>query len=252
MTGSLRWLRGRVALGTLVLTSLIGASPARGQDGVGRFGGTPGLPSVVLPGAVGTFNTSVSQNVFVFPASATVACGTASITAVPLPVVEVVGTNCADGLQAILNYSFVISGPASASVPLRVGFRRAAEAADEAQAGYSLSVAGQTLLVDNCAFFRLTGCGTLEGEADLTLNANQVYGVTMMAIVINNLGPGRGAVLLDPRFSFAPGFDATGYSLAFSPGIGNGGASVVPEPGVQAMTLLGLAGLAAWRRRRAT
>ena len=63
-----------------------------------------------LPGAVGTFNTNVSTNVFVFPASASFACGSASITAVPLPTLSVSGTNCPDVLQAILSYSVRING----------------------------------------------------------------------------------------------------------------------------------------------
>jgi len=35
---------------------------------------------------------------------------------------------------------------------------------------------------------------------------------------------------LDPVITFGSGFDSTGYSIALSPGIGNGESSAVPEP----------------------
>ncbi len=44
--------------------------------------------------------------------------------------------------------------------------------------------------------------------------------------------------LADPVIRFAPGFDSTGYSLAFSPGIGN--TSPVPEPATSGLLALGL------------
>jgi hypothetical protein len=59
----------------------------------------------------------------------------------------------------------------------------------------------------------------------------------------------------DPQVSFAPGFNSTGYSLEFSPGIGNGppGDSIalsIPEPGTLTLVGLGGAGLLARIRRR--
>ena len=56
-------------------------------------------------------------------------------------------------------------------------------------------------------------------------------------------------VMADPVISFAPGFDSTGYTLQFSPGVGNG---TVPEPST--LTLLGIAAVCSlgygWRKRR--
>ena len=51
--------------------------------------------------------------------------------------------------------------------------------------------------------------------------------------------------LVDPVISFAPGFDATGYSIELSEGVGN----TVPEPGGPVLTTVG-AGLFLLLRRR--
>jgi hypothetical protein len=49
---------------------------------------------------------------------------------------------------------------------------------------------------------------------------------------------------VDPVISFAPGFDATGYSIELSEGVGNS----VPEPGAAPMTLAGAGVLLLMRR----
>lgn len=208
--------------------------------------------AAALPGAVGTFNTNVSTNVFVFPASASFACGTASITAVPLPALTVSGADCPDVLQAILSYSVRINGPSNALIPVSVASFHSLAATAAAQAGYSLTVASQTIDIGNCYFASLTACGSHGLTTAMSLVANQLYGVTMMTAVSNFLGAGSGTAFLDPQFSFAAGFDnAAGYSFEFSTGIGNGNAiTPVPEPEVLSMMLLGLAGLAFLQGRR--
>jgi hypothetical protein len=52
---------------------------------------------------------------------------------------------------------------------------------------------------------------------------------------------------VDPVISFAPGFDATGYSIELSDGVGN----TVPEPGAALMTCTGAGALLLLRRRKA-
>jgi hypothetical protein len=52
--------------------------------------------------------------------------------------------------------------------------------------------------------------------------------------------------LVDPVISFAPGFDATGYSIELSEGIGN----AVPEPGGPVLTTAGAALFLLLRRRK--
>ena len=207
--------------------------------------------AAALSGAVGTFNTNVSTNVFVFPASASFACGTASITAVPLPTLSVTGTDCPDVLQAILSYSVRINGPANAVIPVSVASFHSLAANAAAQAGYSLTVASQTIDIGNCYFASLAACGSHGLSTAMSFVANQTYGVTMMTAVSNFLGAGSGTAFLDPQFSFAAGFDnSAGYAFEFSPGIGNGMAvTPVPEPEVLSMMLLGLAGLAFLQRR---
>ena len=60
----------------------------------------------------------------------------------------------------------------------------------------------------------------------------------------------QASALSDPLIDFAPGFDSTGYTLEFSPGIGDSPAA--PEPA--SLTLLGIGSLGVlaygWRRRR--
>lgn len=205
-----------------------------------------------LSGAVGTFNTDISNNVFAFPASVSLPCGTGSITALPLPALSVSGTDCPNGIQAILQYSVRINGLGNAPIPVSVASFHALSAAGAAQAGYSLTVGNQTLDIGNCYFASLAACGPHGVTTLMTLTANQTYGVTMMAVVSNTLGPGSASAFLDPQFSFAPNFDnSAGYAFEFSPGIGNGTViTVVPEPGALPLMLLGLAGLAFVQRRR--
>lgn len=213
--------------------------------------GTASQPAAAaLPDAIGTFNTDVSSNVFVFPATASFACGAASIKASPLPALSVSGADCPDVLQAILTYYFQIAGPAGTLVPISVASTHTLAATGSAQAGYSLSVAGQTIDIDNCYFARLAACGSHDSTTAMSLAANQIYGVTMMTAASNFLGAGTADAFLDPQFSFASNFaNATEYAFDFSPGIGNG-VTPVPEPGVLTMMLLGVSGLTYWRRWR--
>jgi PEP-CTERM motif-containing protein len=51
---------------------------------------------------------------------------------------------------------------------------------------------------------------------------------------------------VDPVISFDPGFDATGFSIEVSEGVGN----TVPEPGAALMTLAGAGVLLLVRRGR--
>lgn len=207
--------------------------------------------AAALPGATGTFNTNVSNSFFVFPASASFACGTAAISATPLPALSVTGSDCSDGLQAILSYYFQIAGPAGTLVPISVASTHSLAANGSAQAGFSLTVANQTIDIGNCYFANLAACGVHDSVTTLSLMSNQIYGVTMMTAMANNLGPGAATAFLDPRFDFASGFAAAGYAFEFSPGIGNGvGVAAVPEPESWLLLLAGLTTITGVARRR--
>jgi hypothetical protein len=87
----------------------------------------------------------------------------------------------------------------------------------------------------------------------LTLTANRVYTVTMIAdafAAAGSSGTGAfGSAFIDPVFSSAPGA-GQGYSFAFSPGIGNSagaGGSPVPEPESFLLLAAGVAVLVAAR-----
>lgn len=229
--------RGRAAAGTVALLAAATACEAQ----------------VILPPATGTFNYDVSLNVGV-PASHSFACGTVSITGVPLPVLSAAGSGCTSVLQAILTYSFEIVGATNVLVPFNVSSTAMLDANGSAQAGYSLSVAGQVIGIDNCYFGSLTSCGTKTTTTAMSLMSNQVYTVGMMTAASNFLGAGAASAVLDPMFSiddlFALNHD---FTFVFSPGIGNGPTVTVPEPQTSALMLVGLAlgaALVGRRRRR--
>jgi hypothetical protein len=54
--------------------------------------------------------------------------------------------------------------------------------------------------------------------------------------------PGTAMIIIDPVLTFGPGFDSTGYSLVFSPGVANGVANA-PEPSAATLLLPGSAAL---------
>ncbi len=194
----------------------------------------------VLPAATGTFNYDVSLNVGI-PASHSFGCGTVSITGVPLPVLSAAGSGCTSVLQAILSYSFEIVGPTNTLVPFSVSSTAMLDANGSAQAGYSLSVAGQLVGIDNCYFGSLASCGTKTTTTAMSLMSNQIYTVLMMTATSNFLGAGAATAVLDPMLSIDPLFPLKNeFAFAFSPGIGNGQVATVPEPQTLALMLAGL------------
>ncbi len=94
--------------------------------------------------------------------------------------------------------------------------------------------------------------GGFSVNQELTLETSSVYTVFIQADAIvevtNELSSGTSTQSVDPTFSFAPDFDATGYSLVFSPGIVNG----TPLPAALPLfaTGIGALGLLGWRRKR--
>jgi hypothetical protein len=87
-------------------------------------------------------------------------------------------------------------------------------------------------------------------NTDETLTTNTPYEIQMrIDIFAASYITTSASASIDPFISFAPGFDATGLSLEFSPGVQN--VSPVPEPSTWAMMILGFAGVGfmAYRRK---
>jgi hypothetical protein len=156
--------------------------------------------------------------------------------------------------SAGVDYAVEIVGPPGA-VSVLVG--GAGFATGIANDGASFALQSSWRLFDTASFF-----STLAGDAinsgqlggtfsqafgetfSLTLAANHVYGVTMLAdasaaaTLAGSHATAEASV--DPIFSFGPGVDPSLYSFNFSPGIGNLPAPApvgVPEP--SALVLLG-------------
>jgi hypothetical protein len=82
------------------------------------------------------------------------------------------------------------------------------------------------------------------------------YWVTLDVVVVadNFSRPSQetsASAIADPVISFAPGFDSTGFTLVFSPGVGNGAPADVPEPSTLVMSsiVLGMFGGAGLYKR---
>lgn len=203
-----------------------------------------------LPDAYGSLNFNLSQTVFTFPAGATYGCGAVSITALPAPSVSATGTNCPRVPQAIFIYSFSVMGPANLVVPVSIRAAGTLNADGAAQAAYSLTVQNETLVNASCYFGSPQSCGPKQFSFSRSFTANQIYGVNMMALESNFLGSGSGTAFLDPYFAIDPAFpNAADYAIVFSAGVGNS-ASLVPEPSMLAMWVLGMCLLASKPRRK--
>ncbi len=164
----------------------------------------------------------------------------------------------ADG---VLTYSLEIIGP-SGPVPVLIDVAGGVSASSTPGATFvvesrwdlldpaSVSVAG-----DDIRSGQLSGSFSrnFSHTVSLTLSANQVYSVFMLADAeaAPTLVGSRATAdaFIDPIFSFGPGVDPLSYSFQFSDGIGNAIATV-PEPRTLALASAGLLFLSLLRRRR--
>lgn len=118
---------------------------------------------------------------------------------------------------------------------------------------YANTSLSQVLASDEVSSGLMTG-GFGDGfhsSVALTFLTGQVYAVELrvdaQAAASVAGSSAQAAAFVDPFFHVAPGVDASAYSFAFSPGIGN--AAAVPEPGMAWLWALGLMALSGWRRR---
>ena len=107
---------------------------------------------------------------------------------------------------------------------------------------------------DRVILLRANGTGTVAGAGNLAPGSVTISGKTITASVSGALLPGTGfANKLDytwnlwPRDTSAAGFAAISD---FAPNNANFTTTPVPEPSTAVLTVLGLGGLLAWRRRQ--
>jgi hypothetical protein len=172
-----------------------------------------------------------------------------------------VGADALTDANAILRYDFEVFGPANGLVPVLIN---ASGSISESITGYKANAGALTsyLAIDGDSpllFEEIVGPSLLPADGTFSdsftvnqtynLEANVVYTVTMQVEEYSDVGSGveySGSGVLeatvDPTFTIAPSF-ANDYTLVFSPGVGNGLASGVPELSTWAMMLIGFAGL---------
>lgn len=107
---------------------------------------------------------------------------------------------------------------------------------------------------DRVILLRPDGTGSVAGAGALPLGSVTISGKTITATVSGSLLPSTGfANKIDYTWNLWPrdtAFAGTAAISDFAPNNANFTATPVPEPGTAALSMLGLAGLLAWRRRQ--
>jgi hypothetical protein len=179
--------------------------------------------------------------------------------------------------SALVNYYLQVNGPSGVQVPLNItstvgcqvtGAISGRQNPLQATGFNSFAAVGLRLFQANSTTFNsvsLTQDSLAEGQSpsqtsfnvsDLAVTTGaltefSVYAAVVLAPSVPGAPDVHLEAFVDPVITFAPGFDPAGFTLEFSPGVGDAFPSVVPEPA--SLTLCGLAlaaGLACrgWRR----
>jgi MYXO-CTERM domain-containing protein len=121
-------------------------------------------------------------------------------------------------------------------------------------AGFSTSLGLNGVRFDRVILLNPNGTGTVAGAGALPAGSVVVSGHTITATVSGALLPSTGFTnKLDYTFNLWPRDTAFAGVTAisdFAPNNANFTATPVPEPGTAVLSLLGLGGLVAWRRRQ--
>ncbi len=256
-------MRHSAALAVLLLATPLWFAPA-------RVHASP-LPAASFTAADGTQSFSGTTS-----GSGPLFGGDVSFVSLPAPSASIstsAGLGQASTVSAEIFYYFEIVGPSDGipvpiSVAATVGYSEAGAKLTGTPSTFfnvfasvtvlpsydpSALVHGGTSLGVGCE----TGFTCTVTSLSGTLSANIISGavnamqVSAFGAIDNSLVNANTSVsaIADPVISFAPGFDATGYSIILSEGIGNSPA--VPEPATLALLLTGAGAAGLVRRRRA-
>jgi len=187
-----------------------------------------------------------------------------------------VGVETVAGIMA--EYSFVVHGPRPADLNVQLsvsyGFSNliAGQPKEIDNTGWGVDVAvsvnsHQILVLDTASGLFPTNTSPDAFESDSIIldgvAPDVVNHVSLFADIgfsdVNNNPKASGVAIADPVITFAPGFDSTGFSLEFSPGVGNdpdpGPGAATPEPSTLVLSsiVFGMWGIVwACRQRRRT
>jgi hypothetical protein len=247
----------------------------------GLLGIAAGPPAPVSAVPAAEYEVTLNQGApFTAPGEYVAAGASGEIQALPAPlaVARVVGSGTS---HARVQYFFRVNGPPGADVPIRIDGRIEIDAGgavfeEDMIWGVSASLIAQAYdqvlgpganEIDNEV--HSIGCNptsvgpvpvplpigscpaTLQGEPvvfTLDTRSNADNRITLLATANNQEAFAADfEALVDPVISFAEGFDATGFSIEVSEGVGN----PVPEPAAPWLTSVGAGVLCLARRRRA-
>jgi hypothetical protein len=159
-----------------------------------------------------------------------------------------------NGSGQILSYAnseywFEVLGPNGVSVPIVINGSGSVSQSTTTPNSVSLFFGAPTGTIQLGTACGGSNCGSVQNSsfvvsAPETILTNTQYNIQTSLFVVAQASFGTDAQFasIDPLITFAPNFDATGFSIELSAGVGNS-PGAVPEPSTWAMMLLGFVGI---------